>query len=132
MLDLSWPHFNEDEYGIRDKPICWNLKEGRTEIAKRHKGNTVKFFRGNEDWTFITSARSVEDVVKISVQLIPIQDVLGEDDNFFFINEDSTRSLCGADVVSLADINGYKIPKICESSFSLKEGDGSWCVVKDD
>lgn len=137
MADLTWPHFNEGS-DLPDKPICWNLKgnlegnlEGRIEISKDHNGNIVKFFPGNEDWTFITSARSRGGVLKISIQLIPTQDVLGEDDNFFFVNEESTRLLRGGDEVSLDDINGYEIPKICGSSFSLKEENGSWSVVKD-
>jgi hypothetical protein len=135
MADLSWPLFKEDGYGIRNKPICWNLEKERIEIAKDRKGSVVKFFRGNEDWTLITSAFTSEGegegFLKFSIQLIPTQHFLGEDDNFFFINEDSVRRLCGADVVSLADINGYKIPKVYGSSFSLKEENGSWCVVKD-
>ena len=133
MPDLSWPLSNEEGSDIRNKPICWNL-EGKIEISKVHNGNIVKFFPGDEGWTFITSALTSEGegVVKISVQLIPTQDVLGEDSQFFFINEDSTRRFCGADVVSDSSIEGYKIPKVCGSSFSLKEENGRWCVVKDD
>jgi hypothetical protein len=131
MPDLSWPLFPENGYGIYSKPICWNDREERIEIAKFHNGNVVKFYPGNKDWTFITSSCSQGGVLKISIQLIPTQDVLGEGDNFFFINEDSVRLLRGGDEVSIDDINGYEIPKICGSSFSLKEEDGSWSVVKD-
>lgn len=132
MPDLTWPLFEEDGYGIKVKPICWNLEKGRIEISKVRNGNIVKFFPGKKGWTFITSARSGwGGVVKISIQLIPTEDVLGEGDNFFFIKEDSVRLLRGGDNVPLDDINGYEIPKICGSSFSLKEEDGSWSVVKD-
>ena len=127
MPDLTWPLFQENGSDIKNKPICWNLEEGRIEILKFHNGSVVKFFRGNEDWTFITSASSREGVVKISIQLIPTQDVLGEGDNFFFIKEDSVRLPRGGDNVPMDDINGYEIPKICGSS--LEGVTGSSCFA---